>query len=239
MLVGGYAPVCIDSLRMGGRAGDAGYAMVGQEIWRCELGISKNAVVFSECVVDHEAKIMASSLPDSYKHFTSILKCEHVGEPYGRAHRVGTSLDEAQVALCENIEGMFYEVCAEDVGFSFDSYFEATGLMIDHELTELKTKRVQPVSDHITSYDFLLPSHRERLDDYIAKLEAKVNAMLLFVDTVSQVFDLDQKPAKRPRVSLCRDWYRGRLSTLISHGTFWHTGLWRMMCSLERGNVHC
>ena len=136
----------------------------------------------------------------------------------------------SQVVFVGDVENYYQQVGHTPMLSFLDLFCLDSGEIAD-EFEACYESRVCPV-DADSWEELLLPSHRQRREIYRRQTDERL-AMGLASAHHSHVYDLDQNPLKRPRISSGVQGESSALFALTDHGTLCCDDFWRWLSSLE------
>ena len=199
-----------------------------------EARVFKPDLLYTECTPRYLGNDQVEALPDSHTHFQIVCQGSDYGDCYNRPRFGGVSV-HGRIALIGDPADCLEIIGCESM-MSVSDFWMAPAEWHRLEKLELAEKRVLPVFDDIDDvswFDLLLPSMRDRLEDYMA-LFAERQRMGLSCTGDNLVCDLEQQPKKRPRTSIeSPATGEGQVMTVISHQTLWNIQRGYPLLSLE------
>jgi len=225
--------VCKAVSRVGSREGDGHASMFPQAVWLAERIHRQEQVVFLECTEDVNYEYIASAMAHSHVCLEMDLNASWI-DCVSRPRKNAVLMRKDDVILCEDLS-QFKQFIGVDVQLGIDSLYCATKSEMADELNDLANHRVVPVdfAEEPTWEAVYSPMHVHHLHGY-TRLREKAIADGRYGADAENVFDLEQNPAKRPRISVVDVPSSGfKMQCFTSHGTLHHTGRRRPLSTGE------
>lgn len=229
-------PPCRDASAMNVHAsGDGGPNFLATATFLQEFNWSHPDICFVECTKRWSASLVADQLPT---HCTQrfLIDGTMTGDVYKRERMGCFSFNPDKFCMAPSLDEFL--LCAEQFPVFDASDFWCTDREDElRELREWKHRRHVMVPDEQLAWlDVLLPSQRERLDDYHWANHRRVAEGSCKAGTPF-VADLDQSPAaKRGRMTLLVGC--GIMPTSIQHGCLWHSSKKQVLTALDGFRMH-